>query len=132
MVLDLSLQTGKPPPRIEDDAAPDFWSVFDLEIVSQWKRLKETKCPGCGRPLSQHLHNDLLGREEETEDYLAYSFECPSQKAISAGQDMWRKANKKEIDRYQQGKGSDPSMGLYWLSQGPNEAVPLPENTPEQ
>lgn len=127
----MSLQTGKPPSRLEDDEAPDYWSVVDLEIVSQWKRLQETKCPGCGRPLSQHLHNERLDREEEPEDYVAYSFECPSQRAISAGQNMWRKENKSSITSYQKGNGADPGMGVYWLSQGPGETIPQPETTVE-
>lgn len=123
----MSLQSGKPPLRIEDDEAPDCWSVIDLELVSQWKTLQNTKCPGCGRPLSQHLHNDFLDREETTDDYVAYSFECPSQRAISAGQEMWRSHNKQAIDNFHKGNSADPGMGVYWLSQGPGESTPQPE-----
>lgn len=125
-MLDLALTSGTSPSRLLDEDVPDVWTVADLEVVSQWKTLKDTTCPGCGRPLSQHLKNDHLGREEEVSDYVAYSFECPSQKAISEGQDMWRKQNKAAIDKFQAGNAPDPGMGLYWLSQGPGESIPQP------
>ena len=105
--------------------------MVDLEIVSQWKHYQNTKCPGCGRPLSQHLHNEALDREETIEDYVAFSFECPSQRAISEGQDMWRRQNKSSIESYHKGNGSDPGMGVYWLSQGPGEHIPYSEETSE-
>ncbi len=84
-------------------------------------------CPGCGRPLSQHLHNSRLGREETVDDYMAWSLECPARQAIANGQDMWRQANKAAIDAHNHGKGPDPSEGVYWLGQGPGEAIPQPQ-----
>lgn len=89
--------------------------------------MKEVKCPGCGRPLSQHLHNSRLGREETVEDYTAWSLDCPAMQAIAQGQDMWKTANKSAIDSHAKGNGPDPSMGVYWLSQGQGERLPTPE-----
>lgn len=89
----------------------------------------EHQVPWVCRPLSQHLHNDILDREETIEDYEVYSFECPSQKAIGAGQAMWRKQVKSETDRFYAGQGPDPGMGLYWLSKGPGESIPQPKES---
>lgn len=127
--LDLSLSTGKPPSRILDAEAPDEWTVVDLEVVAQWKAYKENTCPGCGRPLHQHLHNPKLGREETVEDYIPHTLDCPSMQAIAQGQDMWKKVNKQSIDGFSRGNGPDPGMGVYWLSQGPGERLPEPKTT---
>lgn len=89
--------------------------------------MKEVKCPGCSRPLSQHLYNSRLGREETVEDYQAWSLDCPAMQAIAEGQDMWRNANKSTIEAHNKGQGPDPSMGIYWLSQGQGESLPTPE-----
>ncbi|USH44814.1 tail assembly chaperone [Microbacterium phage Juanyo] len=89
--------------------------------------MKEVKCTGCGRPLAQHLHNSRLGREERPEDYMAWSIECPAMQAIAIGQDMWKTANKSAIEAHTKGNGPDPGMGVYWLSQGDGEVLPVPE-----
>ena len=86
--------------------------------------MKETKCGGCGRPLSQHLHNSTLGREETPEDYIPYSIDCPAQQAIAAGQQMWKQENKYPLERYHKGDAADPSAGVFWISQGPGESLP--------
>lgn len=119
--------SGRPPVRLLDGGGPDTWDELDLEVLSQWKYLKEAKCPGCGRPLSQHLYNSRLGREETIEDYMAWSLDCPAQQAIAIGQDMWRTANKSAIDAHNKGNGPDPSQGIFWLSQREGEALPQPE-----
>lgn len=124
LLLDLSLEAGVSPVHLLDEEAPASWSQLDLEVVSQWKSLKETKCPGCGRPLSQHLYNDRLGREETPDDYTPYSVDCPAQQAIANGQEMWKKVNKSSMDSFYKGHGPDPSMGLYWLAQGQGESLP--------
>lgn len=123
----MALVSGRSPVRLLDEESPDTWSELDLEVVSQWKSLKERRCSGCGRPLAQHLHNPRLGREETVDDYTAWTVECPAQQALSAGQDMWRRANKSEIDSYNKGNGPDPSQGILWLTQGEGEALPEPE-----
>ena len=92
--------------------------------------MKEVRCSGCGRPLSQHLYNSTLGREETPDDYMPYSIDCPAQQAIAEGQEMWKAANKSAIDAHLEGKGPDPGMGLYWIAQGYGEALPAPDNTP--
>ena len=92
--------------------------------------MQNVKCTGCGRPLSQHLHNPRLGREETIEDYTAWSIDCPAMQAIAAGQDMWRTANKSALKAHQEGNGPDPGMGTYWLSQGEGESLPTPDTTP--
>jgi len=89
--------------------------------------MKEAKCPGCGRPLSQHLHNSRLGREETVDDYTAWSMECPAQQAIASGQAQWNSANKSAIDSHARGNGPDPRMGTFWLSQRAGESLPQPE-----
>lgn len=123
----MALVSGRPPVRLLDGGSPDTWSELDLEVLAQWKYLKDAKCPGCGRPLSQHLHNSRLGREETIEDYTAWSMECPAQQAIAAGQDMWNKANKSAIESHSKGQGPDPLMGTFWLSQREGELLPQPE-----
>lgn len=123
----MALVSGRSPVRLLDGESPDTWSELDLEVLSQWKYLKEATCPGCGRPLSQHLHNSRLGREETIEDYTAWSMECPAQMAIAAGQDMWNTANKSAIDAHNKGHGPDPRMGTFWLSQREGELLPQPE-----
>ncbi|QBZ73249.1 tail assembly chaperone [Microbacterium phage Theresita] len=123
----MALESGRPPLRLLDEGSPDSWQEIDLEVVSQWKHMKEVKCPGCGRPLADHLHNSTLGREETTEDYSVWSIDCPAQQAIAAGQDMWRTANKSAIEAHSKGNGPDPSMGLYWLTQREGERLPVPE-----
>lgn len=123
----MALVSGRSPVRLLDEDRPDTWTEIDLEVVSQWKSLKETKCPGCGRPLSQHLHNSRLGREETVEDYTAWSLDCPAMQAIAHGQEMWKNQNKGAIDAHMKGSGPDPGMGIYWLSQGQGERLPTPE-----
>ena len=86
--------------------------------------MKEAKCPGCGRPQAQHLHNPILGREETPEDYLPYTIDCPAQQAIAAGQQMWKDYHKSSLESYHQNKGPDPGMGVYWISRGENESLP--------
>lgn len=123
----MALVSGRPPVRLLDEGSPDTWTELDLEVVSQWKSLKDAKCPGCGRPLSQHLHNSRLGREETIEDYSAWSMECPAQQAIAVGQDMWNTANKSSIEAHNKGNGPDPRLGTFWLSQRDGESLPQPE-----
>jgi hypothetical protein len=123
----LALESGRPPVRLLDEGSPDSWTELDLEILSQWRHIKEVRCPGCGRPIAQHLHNSRLGREETIEDYTAWSMECPAQQAIAYGQDMWNTANKSAIEAHNKGNGPDPRMGTFWLSQGFNESLPQPE-----
>lgn len=122
----MALNTGKPPPRILDEKAPDEWSFFDLEVGAQWQAYKANKCPGCGRPLHQHLHNPTLGREETMADYLPHTIDCPSMQSVAEGQEMWKKFNKSAIDGFSRGNGVDPGMGVYWLAQGPGEKLPEP------
>ena len=87
--------------------------------------MKETKCPGCSRPLSQHLHNSRLGREETREDYEAWSFDCPASQAIAEGQAMWKAENKVSIDAHiAHSDNPDPAAGIYWISQGVGERLP--------
>jgi len=123
----MALVSGTPPVRLLDGGAPDTWTELDLEVLSQWKYLKDAQCPGCGRPLAQHLHNSRLGREETPDDYTAFSMDCPAQQAISAGQHMWAKANKSDIDLHNKGEGPDPRQGVFWLSQREGEVLPQPE-----
>lgn len=123
----MALESGKPPVRLLDEGNPDSWSELDLEVLVQWKHLKEVKCPACGRPLAQHLYNSRLGREETVEDYTAWSLECPAQQAIAYGQDMWAREHKAELDAHLRGNGPDPRMGTLWLSQGQGESIPQPE-----
>ena len=123
----MALVSGRSPVRLFDEGAPDTWKEEDLEVLSQWKHLKEAKCPGCGRPLSQHLHNSRLGREETIEDYTAWSIECPAQQAIAEGQEMWKTAHKSALDSHHKGNGPDPGMGVYWLSQREGESLPQPD-----
>lgn len=124
----MALVSGRSPVRLLDEESPDTWTELDLEVVAQWKSLKDAKCPGCGRPLSQHLHNSRLGREETIDDYMAWSMECPAQQAIAVGQDMWNTAHKSEINSHQKGNGPDPRMGTFWLSQREGEALPQAEH----
>lgn len=123
----MALVSGRPPVRLLDEGSPDTWSELDLEVLSQWKYLKDVKCQGCGRPLAQHLHNSRLGREETIEDYTAWSIECPAQQAIASGQHQWRQEHKSEIDAHGKGNGPDPAMGILWLSQREGELLPQPE-----
>ena len=118
--------SGRPPLRLLDGGHPDTWNELDLEILSQYKAIKDAKCPGCGRPLSQHLYNSRLGREETPDDYTPHTVECPALQAVAGGQAMWRDAFKGDIDRFNEGKGPDPSQGVFWLSQGQGEALPQP------
>lgn len=120
----MALESGRPPLRLLDAGLPDSWTELDLEIVSQWKQLKEAKCPGCGRQLSQHLYNPSLGREEAPEDYIPYALDCPAQQAIAQGQEMWKQAHKSAIEQHHKGSAQDPGQGVYWLAQGHNEALP--------
>lgn len=125
----MALVSGRPPVRLLDGESPDTWTELQLEVVAQWKALKDAKCSGCGRPLSQHLYNSRLRREETVEDYMAWSLDCPAQQAIAIGQDMWRTANKAAIDAHNKGSGPDPAQGIYWLSQGQGEVLPHPDTT---
>ena len=124
----MALESGKPPLRLLDEGNPDSWSPLDLDILAKWKSLKNAQCPGCGRPLSQHLFNQWLGREETPDDYVPYSMDCPAQQAIADGQKMWQDYNKSAIESYHKGTGVDPSAGLYWLAQGAREALPSADN----
>jgi len=123
----MALVSGRPPVRLLDGGSPDTWTELDLEVLAQWQHLKDAKCPGCGRPLAQHLHNSRLGREEQIEDYTAWTIDCPAQQAIAEGQEMWNKENKASIDRHSKGDGPDPRMGTFWLAQGQGESLPQPE-----
>lgn len=123
----MALVSGRPPVRLLDGGSPDTWDELDLEVLSQWKYLKDAKCPGCGRPLAQHLYNSRLGREETVEDYTAYSMDCPAQQAIAEGQAMWSSENKSKIEAHNKGNGPDPRMGIFWLSQRDGEVLPQPE-----
>lgn len=123
-MLDLALTTGRSPRSLTDGAWPDVWELIDLEVVSQWRRLSEDKCAGCGRPLRQHLFNSMLGREETPEDYTALSVDCPAQQALAQGQAMWRQETKGAHNAYMKGQGPDPSQGVFWLAQGPGELLP--------
>lgn len=123
----MALVSGRSPVRLLDEDVPDTWSELDLEVVSQWKTMKEVRCSGCGRPLAQHLYNSRLGREETVEDYIPWSLECPAQQAIANGQAQWRQEHKSELEAHQKGNGPDPSMGVLWLSQGHGEILPQPE-----
>jgi hypothetical protein len=124
----MALVSGRPPVRLLDGGSPDTWTELDLEVLSQWKYLKDARCPGCGRPLSQHLYNSRLGREETVEDYVALTLECPAQQAIAAGQEMWDQEHKSEIKQHNDGHGPDPRIGTYWLSQRDGESLPQPEH----
>lgn len=119
--------SGRPPVRLLDEGSPDTWDELDLEVLSQWKYIKDARCPECGRPLAQHLHNSRLGREETIEDYMAWSMECPAKQAIAVGQSMWNDAHKSEITSHSKGNGPDPRMGTFWLSQREGESLPQPE-----
>lgn len=123
----MALESGRPPVRLLDEGSPDSWDELDLEVAAQWKFIKDAKCPGCGRPLSQHLYNSRLGREETVEDYTAWSLECPAQQAIASGQHQWDQVNKSAIDAHRDGHGPDPHMGTFWLSQREGELLPQPE-----
>ena len=122
----MALESGRSPLRLLDAGLPDSWNELDLEVVSQWKRMKEARCPGCGRPLAQHLYNSTLGREETPEDYMPYSMDCPAQQALAVGQDMWKQANKTALESHRKGSAPDPGMGVYWFAQGHNETLPTP------
>lgn len=124
----MALVSGKSPVRLLDEDVPDTWSELDLEVVSQWKTMKEVRCPGCGRSLAQHLYNSRLGREETVEDYTPWSLECPAQQATAGGQAQWRQMHKSETESFNKGNGPDPAMGVLWIAQGPGESLPLPES----
>jgi len=49
--------------------------------------------------------------------------------AIAEGQDMWKTSNKAAIDSHSKGTSPDPTMGLYWLSQGQGESLPQPDKS---
>lgn len=121
LLLDLSLTSGRSPSCLLGDL-PEAWTELDLEVLSQWKAIP--KCPGCGRPMSVHSHSRVLGREEEPGDYSAFSWSCPAQQSIAAGQAQWSKSNSGAVKAYHDGHGPDPMMGVYWLAQGPTETLP--------
>jgi hypothetical protein len=123
----MALVSGSPPVRLLDGGAPGTWDELDLEVLSQWQSLKDSKCPGCGRSLARHLHNSRLGREETVDDYTAWTLECPARQAIAEGQQMWNQDNKSAIDLHDKGKGPDPRDGVYWISQAEGESLPQPE-----
>jgi hypothetical protein len=123
----MALVSGRPPVRLLDGGRPDTWDELDLEVISQWQSLKDAKCPGCGRPMAQHLHNSRLGREETPDDYTPWTMECPAQQAIAGGQEMWNTENKAAIEAHNKGKGPDPRQGVYWLGQGLGERLPQPD-----
>lgn len=120
--LDLSLQTGRSPLGLMGGS--DVWSPADLAIGVAWRRLANTKCSGCGRPLSQHTHNETLGREEAPADYMVYSIECPAGQALAVAQQAWREENKSATKAYHEGKAVDPAAGLHWMVTGPGERLP--------
>lgn len=128
LLLDLALVSGRSPVRLLDEESPDTWTETDLEVLSQWKTMKEVKCPGCGRPLAQHLHNSRLGREETVEDYIPWSYDCPAQRAIAEGQNQWKQVNQASLEAHRKGNGPDPEMGVMWFTQGHGEALPQPEH----
>lgn len=125
----MALVSGRPPLRLLDGGHSGTWDELDLEVMSQYKRMKEAKCSGCGRPLMQHLYNSTLGREEVPEDYMPYTIDCPAMQAVAQGQSMWKESNKTNLDSYHKGTGPDPGMGVYWISQGPNETLPEPDKS---
>lgn len=127
MLLDLALTSGRPPRGLLGEDLSDVWELIDLDILAEWKAIKNNTCPGCGRPVSQHVYNTDLHREETVEDYVAWSMDCPAIQAVAVGQSMWRTANKSEMDAYNKGNGSDPTMGVYWMAQGSGESRPIPE-----
>lgn len=120
----MALASGRPPLNLLGQGTPDTWTDLDLEVVSQWRTLQNTRCVGCGRPLSQHLHNPRLGREETPEDYIPYTVECPALQAMAGGQEMWRTDHKAAMSSYHEGTGPDPTMGVHWITQGPGESLP--------
>lgn len=124
----MALVSGRSPVRLLDGESPDTWTELDLEVLVQWKHLKEAKCPACGRPLAQHLYNSRLGREETVEDYVALSMECPAQQAIAFGQSQWDSEHKSETEAFNKGNGPDPRMGTFWFSQREGESLPQPEH----
>lgn len=119
----MSLKTGKPPLSFTDKDAPPVWSELDLMIGVLWDNLTKDKCPGCGRPLSQHLHNPFTGNPEEENDYEVYSVECPASLAIAGGQQSWRNSNKGAIKSFNKGTGKDPSQGIYWFARERHEEI---------
>lgn len=119
----MSLVSGRSPSSLLGDG-PDTFSIADLEVLAQYKAMRDARCPGCGRPLSQHLYNAQLGREETAEDYKAWSVDCPAMEALADGQQLWKTAHKQELKAHYKGDSPDPSMGTYWLAQGPGEALP--------
>lgn len=60
---------------------------------------------------------------------MPYSLDCPAMQAMSEGQAMWKSANKPDLERYHKEQGPDPSMGVYWLAQGPGETLPQPDSS---
>ena len=117
--MDYADKRGVAPSCIEQEIDP-----LQMDLLLWWRHIQGVKCPGCGRPLSQHLRSDLLNREETYEDYTAYSYECPSQVALRVSQKAWRDANKSQIDAYNKGEGPDPHQGVFWMSRGPGETPP--------
>lgn len=92
-------------------------------MLAQWKAIQDKKCPGCGRPIEQHLNNERLQRAETAEDYTAWTVDCPAQQALAEGQQMWKKENQRSLKAHYDGNGPDPSMGVFWLTQGPGESM---------
>lgn len=58
---------------------------------------------------------------------MPYSMDCPARQAVAEGQQMWKDHNKDSLAQYHKGTGADPSLGVFWISQGPNETLPEPD-----
>lgn len=120
----MSIASGRPPGFLLGESDRAVFDRGDLEVLAQWKRATAMLCPGCGRPVWQHLNNPRLGRGEEPGDYTPWSFECPAAQALSDGQGRWRRTVKAAQKRFDEGNGPDPGAGLYWVAQGPGEPEP--------
>lgn len=53
---------------------------------------------------------------EAPDDYQPFVYDCPAEVAISQAQHEWAQLNKGKLDSFQEGKGPNPSQGIYWLS----------------
>lgn len=124
-MLDLALKSGRSPFSLLGESGSDFWDATDLEVVSQYERARAIKCPGCGRPLKDHIANPFTGKEETPEDYQVYSVDCPSSQAIAAGQHMWREHFAAELKSHNKGEGADPTAGVYWITVRDGEQLPI-------
>lgn len=126
LTLDMAQTTGRSPREILYGDLTG-WSEVDLLLVAWWKHVADQACPGCGRPMRQHDHNEYLGRAEEPADYMPGTIECPAQRAMAYGQAAWEEAHKDATKKYHDGNGPDPSQGVYWLAKGPGEVLSYDE-----